>query len=80
MSGRGPTRSRRSNKIIRGAGHTLKVDIDHVLGRPTDKAQSAKLSNDIGVLTRESIAKKYNKWSEDPKTDEEELFTRLNVY
>ena len=80
VSGRGPTRGKGLDKLIRDACHKLKVDIDPVLGRPTDEVQSAKLSNEIGVLTRENIAKKYNKWSEVPKTDEEELFTRLNVY
>ena len=80
VSGRGPTRAKGLDKLIRAAGHKLKVDIDPVLGRPTDEVQSAKLSSELGVLTRDNIAKKYNRWSEVPKTDEEELFTRLNVY
>ena len=80
VSGHRPTRGKDLDKLIQAAGHKLKVDIDPVLDRPTDKVQSAKLSSELGVLTMDSIAKKYNKLSEVPQTDEEELFTSLNVY
>ena len=79
MSGRSPTRGKGLDKIIRATGHKLVVEIHPNLGKPIDEVQSAKLSNEIGVLTRENILKKCNKWSQVPETNKEELFTHLNV-
>ena len=70
---------RKGARQIRGVCHKLNFDIDPILGTLINKVQSTILFNDIGVPTRESIAKKYIKWSEVPETNKGELFTHLNV-
>lgn len=52
---RGRTRGKGLSKMNKAFGKKLKVHIDLDKGRPVDRVQSAKLSSQLGVISRECI-------------------------
>ncbi|KAK6119333.1 hypothetical protein DH2020_046932 [Rehmannia glutinosa] len=50
---RGPTRGKEFQRMNDTSKKRLEVFIDPIQGRPLDKVQSAKLSNEIGIVSRE---------------------------
>ena len=60
---RGRTRGKGLKKINKAAGKKMKIQIDLEQGRPVDRVQSAKLSNQLGFISRECIPVP-KKWSD----------------
>lgn len=50
---RGPTRGKELQRINDASKKKLEVCIDPIQGRPLNKVQSAKLSSEIGIVSRE---------------------------
>ncbi|KAH0693464.1 hypothetical protein KY285_020561 [Solanum tuberosum] len=61
--GRGKTRERGLEKLKRALGKTMVIEIPAGKGRPVKAVQSAKLSNELGIIARNFLALP-NKWKE----------------
>ena len=73
----GPTRGVGLEKLIKGTNKLL-IDIPAGKGRPVCEVQSAKLSSEIGVITRQFIPVP-RKWRALKDTEKFHAFERLNV-
>ena len=56
----------------------MRIEISKEKNRPLDKDQSAKLSNELGIIIRNLIPVP-TKWKDLTKVDKTRAFDRLNV-
>jgi hypothetical protein len=74
---RGPSRGLGLEKLIKGS-NKMHINIPKGKGRPTSEVQSAKLSNEIGLISRQFIAIP-TKWKGMTNDDKNHAMERLKV-
>jgi len=77
-NGRGKTRGKGLEKMKKAMGSKMKIDIPVGKGRPTKPVQSAKLSNELGIIARNFISLP-NKWKELTREDRDAALIRCHV-
>ncbi|KAH0643999.1 hypothetical protein KY290_034881 [Solanum tuberosum] len=76
-NGRGKTRGKGLEKMKKAMGSKMKIDIPVGKGRPTKPVQSAKLSNELGIIARNFISLP-NKWKELTREDRDAALIRCH--
>ncbi|WMV58276.1 hypothetical protein MTR67_051661 [Solanum verrucosum] len=76
-NGRGKTRGKGLEKMKKAMGSKMKIDIPVGRGRPTKPVQSAKLSNEFGIIARNFISLP-NKWKELTREDRDAALIRCH--
>ncbi|KAH0639167.1 hypothetical protein KY285_035753 [Solanum tuberosum] len=76
--GRGKTRGKGLEKMKKTLGSKMKIEISLGKGRPTKPDQSAKLSNELGIIAR-NILLLPNKWKELTREDKDAALIRCHV-
>ncbi|WMV33084.1 hypothetical protein MTR67_026469 [Solanum verrucosum] len=77
-NGCGKTRGKGLEKMKKAMGSKMKIDILFGKGRPTKPVQSAKLSNELGIIARNFISLP-NKWKELTREDKDAALIRCHV-
>ncbi|KAM3398437.1 hypothetical protein P3S68_001952 [Capsicum galapagoense] len=75
--GRGKTRGKGLEKMKKGMGSKMKIEISLGKGRPTKPIQSAKLFNELGIIARNFLPL-LNKWKELTREDKDATLVRCH--
>ncbi|KAH0679273.1 hypothetical protein KY284_020358 [Solanum tuberosum] len=75
--GRGKTRGKGLEKMKKTLGSKMKIEIPLGKGRPTKPDQSAKLSNELGIIARNFLLLP-NKWKELTREDKDAALIRCH--
>ncbi|KAG5586779.1 hypothetical protein H5410_047213 [Solanum commersonii] len=75
--GRGKTRGKGLEKMKKTLGSKMKIEIPLGKGRPTKPDQSAKLSNELGIIARNFLLLP-NKWKELTREDKDTTLIRCH--
>ncbi|WMV29582.1 hypothetical protein MTR67_022967 [Solanum verrucosum] len=74
---RGKTRGKGLEKMKKAQGRKMKIEIPVGKGRPTKPDQSAKLSNELGIIARNFLLLP-NKWKELTREDKDATLIRCH--
>ncbi|XP_059289893.1 uncharacterized protein LOC132043418 isoform X2 [Lycium ferocissimum] len=77
-NGRGKTRGKGLERMRKTMGSKMKIEIPLGKGRPTKPTQSAKLSNELGIIARNFLSLP-NKWKELTREDKDAALIRCHV-
>ncbi|XP_060184610.1 uncharacterized protein LOC132614224 isoform X1 [Lycium barbarum] len=76
-NGRGKTRGKGLERMRKTMGSKMKIEIPIGKGRPTKPTQSAKLSNELGIIARNFLSLP-NKWKELTREDKDAALIRCH--
>ncbi|XP_059307640.1 uncharacterized protein LOC132059130 isoform X3 [Lycium ferocissimum] len=76
-NGRGKTRGKGLERMRKTMGSKMKIEIPLGKGRPTKPTQSAKLSNELGIIARNFLSLP-NKWKELTREDKDAALIRCH--
>ncbi|XP_060170993.1 uncharacterized protein LOC132601944 [Lycium barbarum] len=77
-NGRGKTRGKGLERMRKTMGSKMKIEIPVGKGRPTKPTQSAKLSNELGIIARNFLSLP-NKWKELTREDKDAALIRCHI-